>query len=74
MAEDLRQKQVAEVTRVTTLLLCQSVDFIALSVKWENNLYIINVFSSIKEATLTTADSPRVKTVLSWLCLCSILP
>lgn len=34
MAEDLGQKQVAEVTCVTTLLLCQSVDFIALSVKW----------------------------------------
>lgn len=34
MAEGLRQEQVAEVTCVTTLLLCQSVDFIALSIKW----------------------------------------
>lgn len=34
VAKDLRQEQVVEFICVTTLLLCQSMNFIALSIKW----------------------------------------
>lgn len=48
-----KKKQVAEVLPTSLHGFASVWDFIALSVKWENNLYVVNVFSLNKEVTPT---------------------